>query len=150
MAAIAFPQYQKAVLKSRLHTGIPIVASLYQAQQSYFLAHGDYATDIDSLDLSIPIDDSCTKEESNSYSRYACSFGRIGIGNSNIMYRDPSENLQYVYYFKDHVSGKITFTAGTRYCFAIGEAKNAVSICQQMGEAIDTCYSNASWCHFKL
>lgn len=151
LAAIAVPRYQKAVLKSRLHTGIPMVASLYQAQQSYFLANGDYVKDIDNLEISIPIDESCTKDEEGLKSRYECSFGIIGIGTTgdSIMYQDPNNEIIYTIYLKDTRSGKISFEAGKRYCFAKGTSKNALAVCQSFaGEQINS--STTDWNRFKL
>lgn len=44
LAAIALPQYQKAVLKSRLTQGMVMVRSLRDAQKVYKLANGEMAT----------------------------------------------------------------------------------------------------------
>ncbi len=42
LAAIALPQYQKAVAKSRLMSIIPIVKSIEKAADVYYLEHGQY------------------------------------------------------------------------------------------------------------
>ena len=151
LAAIAIPKYQKAVLKSRLHTGVQLVASLYQAQQSYFLANGEYAKDVDDLEISIPIDESCTKDEAGLKSRYNCSFGIIGIGTTgdSIMYQDTNNEIIYTIYLKDASAGNISFEAGKRYCFAKGTSKTALSVCQSFaGEQINS--SATGWNRFKL
>lgn len=49
LAAIALPQYQKAVLKSRLTQGMVMVRSLRDAQKVYKLANGEMATTWDAL-----------------------------------------------------------------------------------------------------
>ncbi len=54
LAAVAVPQYQKAVMKSRYTQAITLAESLYQAQQVYFLANGKYANDLELLDISLP------------------------------------------------------------------------------------------------
>lgn len=51
LAAVALPQYQLAVAKSRLASYIPLMRSLQQAQERYYLANGSYATDIQDLDV---------------------------------------------------------------------------------------------------
>ena len=43
LAAVAVPQYQKAVIKSRAMEVLTIGRSIYDAQQVYFLANGEYA-----------------------------------------------------------------------------------------------------------
>ncbi len=53
LAAIAVPQYQKAVAKSELAQIISVVKSLKQAQEVYFLTNGKYAANINLLDVSV-------------------------------------------------------------------------------------------------
>ncbi len=53
LAAVALPQYQKAVLKSRVATTMSGVKTLAQAAELYYLANGEYAPDdITQLDIS--------------------------------------------------------------------------------------------------
>ena len=54
LAAVAVPQYQKAVEKSRVAEALVITKALAQAEQVYYLANGDYSHDITLLDLDIP------------------------------------------------------------------------------------------------
>ena len=51
LAAVALPQYQVAVAKSRLASYIPLMRSLQQAQERYYMANGSYAIDIRDLDV---------------------------------------------------------------------------------------------------
>jgi prepilin-type N-terminal cleavage/methylation domain-containing protein len=52
LAAIALPQYQKAVWKSRAAQLQQSVRDLSNAQEMYFLVHGRYPTNFDELDIS--------------------------------------------------------------------------------------------------
>ena len=53
LAAVALPQYQVAVLKSRLSTTMSGVKAIAQAAELYYLANGEYAPDdIAPLDIS--------------------------------------------------------------------------------------------------
>lgn len=52
LAAVALPQYQKAVLKSRYSALMPIAKSLANGNEAYYLEHGEYATSAESLDVS--------------------------------------------------------------------------------------------------
>ena len=52
LAAVALPQYQKAVWKSRSAQLYTLVKALSTAQETYFMANGTYATRFDELDLS--------------------------------------------------------------------------------------------------
>ncbi len=51
LAAVALPQYQKAVWKSRAAQIIPVVRALGEAEKRYFLANGTYTTNMEELDL---------------------------------------------------------------------------------------------------
>ena len=51
LAAVALPQYQKAVWKSRAVQLRTMIKSLADAQEVYHLANGQYATRFDELDL---------------------------------------------------------------------------------------------------
>ena len=54
LAAIALPQYQYAIKKSRYQEAILLVERIYQAQKLYQMANGTYATDAEQLDMDIP------------------------------------------------------------------------------------------------
>ncbi len=54
LAAIALPQYQKAVDKSRYATMIPYVRALANAQELYYLENGNYTTNWESLTINYP------------------------------------------------------------------------------------------------
>ena len=51
LAAVALPQYQKSVEKSRAAQVMGALKTIHQAQQAYFLANGKYATDFSELDV---------------------------------------------------------------------------------------------------
>ena len=54
LAAVAVPQYKKAVIKSRVATILPIMASIIQAQEVYYLANGQYTDNAELMDLQLP------------------------------------------------------------------------------------------------
>ena len=51
LAAVAVPQYQKAVGKSRLVQLITAATSVKQAEERYYLANGQYAYTVKDLDI---------------------------------------------------------------------------------------------------
>ena len=51
LAAVALPQYQKSVAKARLAAIRPLLASIKQAEEAYFIANQTYANDLTLLDL---------------------------------------------------------------------------------------------------
>ena len=142
LAAIAVPQYQKAVLKADLHRGISLVESLYQAQQAYYLQHGDFAADIDDLDISIPKDSSCEKKTN----AYDCDYGRIYFSASSVQFQEKPDapgdayaEFGYTRYLKD--SGDM-FKAGKKYLFVHPNHNTAKDIALSMGGVL---LGTSSW-----
>ena len=55
LAAVALPQYQKAVWKSRNAQLKTLAQSVAQAEQAYYLANGQYAFNFDEVDIDLPL-----------------------------------------------------------------------------------------------
>ncbi len=54
LAAVAVPQYRKAVERSKASEALSLLKAFDQAYQAYYLAHGNYATSLDKLDVDLP------------------------------------------------------------------------------------------------
>ena len=54
LATVALPQYQKAVAKTKAMQGLTMLKSIANAQDAYFLANGQYANNLQDLDIDIP------------------------------------------------------------------------------------------------
>ena len=65
LAAIALPQYQKAVWKSRNATLKQYVRTIYEAENLYYLNNGEYAVNFSDLDISLPLTPVKTSVNSN-------------------------------------------------------------------------------------
>ena len=55
LAAVALPQYQKAVWKSRNVQLKTIAKTIAQARNAYYLANGTYPTNFSEMDLDLPL-----------------------------------------------------------------------------------------------
>ena len=67
LAAVAVPQYQKAVAKSRFATIKAAGEALRQAEEVYYLANGAYTGNFEKLDISLPsIEDITATDEKSS------------------------------------------------------------------------------------
>ena len=51
LAAVAVPQYQKAVLKSRFASLLPLGKSLHASNEAYYMEHGNYSDSLGNLDV---------------------------------------------------------------------------------------------------
>ena len=65
LAAVALPQYEVAVGKSRIAKILPFLSSVKAAQEIYYMSNGNYANDWAELDVTIP----------NGLTPYACVSG---------------------------------------------------------------------------
>ncbi len=54
LAAVALPQYRVAVEKARAMQALTMMQHIAKAQEAYFLATGNYATDFDELGIEVP------------------------------------------------------------------------------------------------
>ncbi len=54
LAAVALPQYQKAVEKSRAVQALAILQTFAQAEEAYYLANGKYTARFNDLDVTFP------------------------------------------------------------------------------------------------
>ncbi len=51
LAAVALPQYNLAVAKARVSALMPVLRSIQQAQERYYMANGEFASNIHDLDI---------------------------------------------------------------------------------------------------
>ncbi|MBR2082635.1 MAG: prepilin-type N-terminal cleavage/methylation domain-containing protein [Elusimicrobiaceae bacterium] len=77
LAAVALPQYKKAVFKSRFATIKNLTKSLADAQEIYYLANGEYAQTFDELDISVPNQANCWLDIDNTLSQVSCGDASI-------------------------------------------------------------------------
>jgi len=68
LAAVALPQYEKAVFKSRIMGGTVLMSKVLDAAERYYLANGQYPISFKELDIAIscvyPIDDTTYEGQS--------------------------------------------------------------------------------------
>ena len=53
LAAVALPQYTKAVEKSRAANVISLAKSIKEAEEVYYMANGSYTNNMEDLDISV-------------------------------------------------------------------------------------------------
>ena len=73
LAAVALPQYQVAVVKSRVGSILNLLKTITEAQELYYLAHGEYADKLNKLDIDIP--SSCSPIRDDSNESFKCDNG---------------------------------------------------------------------------
>ncbi len=118
LAAVALPQYQKAVLKSRYSALMPIAKSMADSNEVYYMEHGSYANQPANLDVSGQKRYTDGTEldfgEDIDYAYVLAS--RPDVNNRYIVYQNHSENFP-----------------GEAHCEALDDDTQAISLCQSMG-----------------
>ena len=109
LAAVALPQYNKAVLKSQLARLKSTAHGIAAAQEAYYLTNGTYANSFEKLDVTF-CGESSTKCVLNEVECYvnASNFARVNCQNTTI-------GLGYQIYYNHSKQ-----LPQNRYCFANG------------------------------
>ena len=81
LSAVALPQYQKAVEKSRATQAITLLKSVYQAADAYYLANGTWPTRFDEISIDVALGNATSSTRNES--RYNNDW-TIGIFNNGL------------------------------------------------------------------
>ena len=144
LAAVAVPQYQVAVTKARVGTMLSLAASIAQAQEVYYLANGEYASEVNELDIEIPT--TCVPLPVNSTVVFACGTDFILESNStatvnvnycpkhNASHDECVENLEIHIPFRlQHwASTPGSGQAGQRHCKVYHNSKAGKAVCSSL------------------
>ena len=135
LAAIALPRYQVTVWKTRFASCLPSLRAVKDAQEVYWLANGEYATNFEDLGISLP---GTLNDAKTSYNLEGTQGFTISIGNAYYvtLSKDASGFIIYGY---THGSGKDNnhwsyspdkMSCGARY--ADGANSLMVKICKSL------------------
>lgn len=72
LAAVALPQYQVAVLKARSMRLLPLLRSISDAENVYFLANNTYSLDFSELDIEMPAGATVEAANQLTYNDFSC------------------------------------------------------------------------------
>jgi len=145
LAAIAFPQYEIAVEKARLSKYMPIVKAIASAQDRHFLTTGSFSSDIDELDITVPLDSSCVKTYPY---RYECDWGIIAIMDGLTNVQAGTARVRYLHYIQDYSGANFSANKGDIFCFAKVGSSIAEKACTSLnGTKIG---ASASWNYYKI
>ncbi len=74
LAAIAVPEYTKAVDRSRFTKVLSYNDAIVKAEKSYFLANNEYTTNLNKLDITLPPNHNCYMTIDGSWAYTNCHF----------------------------------------------------------------------------
>ena len=117
LAAVALPQYKKAVIKSRVTQVLPYLHSIKNAEEVYYAANGEYTNDMDALatEGTCPPDWDCILMKDNDNKVEAVYQNQFSI-TASFNRRDSAPE-----------------TAGKIYCWASTNDSLYFPICKSMG-----------------
>ena len=119
LAAVAVPQYQLAVFKSRITLAITYVKAVHDAQEVYYLANGKYASSLADLDIQV----TCP-------TKWTC-----GMFSWDVWVGNQENTFALVYFFNHGVveESEERELNGVLYCWADTADTTATKICKNFG-----------------
>ncbi len=114
LSAIAVPQYQKAVLKSRFSSLMPTTQAIRDGNEMYYMTNGRYADAVSELDVTAANTEDMTLTVSDDRDYAYTLATRPNIKNNLIMYQKHSVNFP-----------------GEIHCEALQGNKNAKWLCEK-------------------
>ena len=114
LAAVALPQYQKAVLKSRYVQLMTAGDTIQRAEEIYYMANGTYTNTLEDLDIEVPHDDFELRLDVQ-----ASGFAAI-----NAISRDWA--IGHIVYFDNHTNG------GRRECRVYRDDPQLHQLCKSI------------------
>ena len=121
LAAVALPQYEKAVEKSRATQVYTLMATLAEAEQVYYLANGEWTGDYSKLDIGFPYDsgdDEVRDFSGGDYNWHKC--GGDGCVYTYRPYKDGVYGLQVYFDDKSFVCMASENTEAEKLCATLG------------------------------
>ena len=123
LAAIALPQYRVAVMKARAMQAVILMDSIWQAQQVYYLANGEYGN-LSDLDVQLPTPlSSTTNENIPNYSWGKCYNdsgayyeGYCAVGSSLHYFRKYKNGLRRCRVYLDRADSDVA----SKVCMSLG------------------------------
>ena len=116
LAAIAVPQYQKAVLKSRFSTIKNMARSLWEAEKVYYLANNTYTANFEDLDIDMPAPKTSlngTTYSAYNYGKFYCALLASTTSNQAYCYLTPKGSEVLGFGYTNGVNYCQTFTTDT-------------------------------------
>lgn len=131
LVAVAVPQYQKAVIKTRFATLKHLVKSIANAEQLYYLANGNYTQSFEELDIDLPKENVTDSTADNHvYSWGNCYLYLNGNGNPVVACIHNQIHMQYSVAMPSNVYSCWVF-ASTEAELTSGNYAQQMALCQQ-------------------
>ena len=146
LAAIAVPQYQKSINKSRMNEAITMLKTIAQAQDVYYLTNGQYTANLNDLDISIPQDQIGSWYGSDSSRPNTYIYSCKESGTSCIAVASDSNNLPRLQAYFSHTNKGLSLN-----CTSAKKTTLAFQICKELSiDKINTQDENNKGATYKI
>ena len=131
LAAVALPQYQKAVAKSRVMQVLPYIQAVYEAEQVYYLANGTYAETLDEL----AVDSTCPNG-------WSCYLGieptSPNLKRNKVQAKHNDLNIHIIRYYGPLPYANLEDRYRDKtYCSSIQTNTKGIQVCKSFGPLLD-------------
>ena len=129
LAAIALPQYFKAVEKARGAEALSLFGTIAGAQQRYYLARDKYTNDFGDLDLDFQNESGAMVSSGASFKTTNFLISLKGSGTNNIVQADRTSGRYKYTMAKKYDTGRISCTQAdgkTQVCNSIGNFDSTI------------------------
>ena len=126
LAAVALPQYTKAVEKSRAANVIPLAKSIKEAEEVYYMANGSYTNNMEDLDISATPPD-------------GFNMTLMLAGDNKVEFARQSSEYPYVIVQSFSNRGD---RSDSTYCAALATSAKANNLCASYGA---NCFGNDTY-----
>ena len=137
LAAVALPQYQKAVAKAHAVEAVTILKAVTDAQERYYLANNEYVlTDrLDELDIQV--------STQTSFYSIGCPSARTCVAYPQDTQKHPS----FEFYLQH---GQVSLWQGKHWCRAAEVGTIAQEVCKSMGKLDDDAGLGTTGTHYLI
>ena len=136
LSSIALPQYTKAVEKARAAEAQAWLANFVTAETTYFMARGEFASDLTSLDIGMPVND-VTKNFTIPTSATVTGKTKATIA----LARKDQQSMAYTLQVEmNHVADSDTITTKR-------ECTGTAAICKAITNGRSCSGTETSWCY---
>ncbi len=120
LSAIALPQYRVAVARAKVGRALPLLRSIVQAKERYYLANGQYTNILENLDVQFPYE-KAVDTDSGSRQYQKTPIGNIALAptSSGVFWEGPNVVI-------DTYSGR-------QICYAFDNTGPGNRICASFG-----------------
>lgn len=121
LAAIALPQYMRAVEQTRTAEVLSVIRSVANAEEYYFLKNGKYTSETKRFTIDLPVT-----------SKYEVTIDNTD-GNYNILglHKEKGKTVQHFRFFMANING--AKHEGEFLCLAPVDNEDAKTICENLG-----------------